>query len=420
MLIQHRQSSHRPSARSPDNRRHAQAQYTGWEEDEKPQVAPPPEINPRKTASKKKGKERTITANSKATLEDELLGLVEGEDTPGASASITGVKASSTAGGGGIGASSPHPYSDEDDDDDDDDDETASNLADRFDPDAIVQPSGLTRQQIITKVKRGDMHGLTEADVKAVQDEMWLRDKAGTAAPTNKDGTVRRKPGPAKGWKKLRGKDYDETRSEGGTSVGDGTMNGEAEAEIAALLGDEDGEGGGGPSAPTVSANGGEKKKRSRPSAVGKKRKVEEILDDTKNPEGSEFDSEDERMMLGDGGAPSGSRGGRIKEPGVGKGRWTRPIRPADSKGDADEIDPDQSMSFESKEESQAPAPLQPKTITIPPNTYDPRGVSEVEARHRLTLVEDLEKMMWAAICRDVPRVSRTTGYHPSPPSSSY
>ena len=394
MLIQHRQATQRPTARSADTRRYVEEQYAGWEEDEKPKLGSAPDLAPRKTTSKRKGKERTTTANSKATLEDELLDLVDGDDIPGAGASASAAGGTSTAGGVGMGASSPHPYSDEDDDDDDDE-----NLADRFDPDAIVQPSGLTRQQIITKVQRGDMYGLTEADVKAVQDEMWLREKAG-GAPTNKDGTVRRKPGPAKGWKKLRGKDWDETRSEGGTSVGDGTMNGEAEAEIAALLGEEDGDG---HSAATPTNGEKEKRKRPRPSGGAKKRKMEELADDTRNPEGSEFDSEDERMLLGDGGAPSGSRGGRIKEPGVGKGRWTRPIRPADSKA-SEEMDPDQSLSYEMLEA--APQPIQ--TITIAPNTVDPRGVSEVEARLRLSLVEDLERNIWAGICRDIPRVSPT------------
>lgn len=269
-------------------------------------------------------------------------------------------------------------------------------MADRFDPDAIVQPSGLTRQQIINKVQKGNMHGLTEADVKAVQDEMWLREKAGSA-PTNKDGTVRRKPGPAKGWKKLRGKDWDESKSEGGTSIGDGTMNGaDADAEISALLGeDEDGES----TAPA-------KKPRPRPSgAAGRKRKMEELAEETRlhhsQEGGSEFDSDDENRLLGDtpggSGAASGSRGGRIKEPGVGKGRWTRPIRPADFKP-GDEPDADQSQLFDMSND--------PQTITIPPNSYDPRGVSEVEARVRLNLVEDLEKAIWASICRDVPRVS--------------
>lgn len=403
MLIQHRQSTHRPSTRLPDPTRYAEDQYTGWEEDDKPKLALAPKLNPRKTDTKRKGKERTSTANSKAALEDELLDLVEGEEGRGASASAgVGGGGTSTAGGagGGVGASSPHPYSDDDDDDDED---TESNLADRFDPDVVVQPSGLTRREIITKIEKGQMQGLTEADVKAVQDEMWLREKVGSA-PTNKDGTVRRKPGPAKGWKKLRGGDYDETRSDGGTSVGDGTINGEAEAEIAALLGDDDGDSLSLPQPLPHSTNGGEKKKRPRPSGVGKKRKVDELADDTRNPEGSELDSEDERLLLGDSGAPTGSRGGRIKEPGVGKGRWTRPIRPADSKVET-EIEPDQSLSFETSLEMQQ---QQLQSTTIHPNSYDPRGVSEVEARLRLDLVEELERNIWASICRDIPRV----GHH--------
>lgn len=363
-------------------------------------VPRPSEGSSRKPAAKRKGKERTVTAASAATLEDELLGLVEADD----------VKVGASGGGANshAGASSPPVgYSDEDDEEEERGNLEDSLQAERFDPDVIVQPSGLTRHEIISKVTRGDMSGLTETDVKAVQDEMWLREKAGSA-PTNKDGTVRRKPGPAKGWKKLRGKDWDDGRSDGGTSVGDGagsTVNGEAEADIAALLGEEESD------APTpvavpapapahVIAPG---RTASGRKSRAKKRKVEELVSEPRPPaEGSELDSEDERILLGEPGAAPGSRGGRIKEPGVGKGRWTRPIRPADARGD--EFDPDQSAMYDS---------LPIETIQVVPNSYDPRGVSEAEARVRLSIVEDLERTIWASICRDIPRVSTSSGTLP-------
>jgi sugar (pentulose or hexulose) kinase len=41
------------------------------------------------------------------------------------------------------------------------------------------------------------------------------------------------------------------------------------------------------------------------------------------------------------------------------------------------------------------------------PNTEDPRGVSEAEARVRLGLVEDLQRQAWQSIVRDIPRVCR-------------
>jgi DNA helicase INO80 len=292
----------------------------------------------------------------KSTLEDELLDLVDGEasERPG--------------------ASSPPPFSDDEDDDND------SLNAERFDPDAIVQPSGLTRAEIIAKVTAQDMSGLTETDVKAVQDEMWLRDKNGSA-PTNKDGTVRRKPGPAKGWKKLRGGlDWDE-RSEG-TSVGDITLNGEADAEIAALL-DDDGE--------MEASEAGSRKRKSRPSI--KKRLLDTGIE-VEGGGGSEFDSDDDRDRPG---AAAGSRGGRIKEPGVGKGKWTRPIKSGPGEEDMGDLDPE-AIGQE--------AAAQAEAIPTGPNTVDPRGVSEAEAKVRLGLVEDLEKVAWASICRDIPRVS--------------
>jgi DNA helicase INO80 len=240
----------------------------------------------------------------------------------------------------------------------------------------IVQPSGLTRAEIIAKVQKGNIAGLTELDVKAVQDEMWLREKAGSA-PTNKDGSVRRKPGPAKGWKKLRGgvgMDWDE-RSEG-TSVGEGTINGdriekgmEADAEIAALLGDDDDPDG------TFTPGGGAAKK-AKPRVSIKKRRLES---DSGLPEGSEFDSEDDRL------------GVRIpKISGAKKGKSTRPI----------------DLDLDNELDAAATAMEAQAEPVIAPNTHDPRGVSETEARLRLSLVEDLERVAWASICRDIPRVS--------------
>jgi len=331
-----------------------------------------------KSRKSKDPRERTITAasalTSLSTLEDELLGLVEGEeDHPG-------------GGGSRPGASSPPPYSDDEDEEypyDHDHDHDELN-AERFDPDMIVQPSGLTRAEIIAKVQSKNLAGLTELDVKAVQDEMWLRDKAAAGeAPMNKDGTVRRKPGPAKGWKKLRGGiDWDE-RSEG-TSVGDSTVNGERErdggggrdrekerkdtdAEIAALLGEEEDD------ADETFTPGSKKPK---PKAL-KKRK---LGSEGGLPEGSELDfSEDDRKKV------------------IGKKGKSRPTLLGS------EIQLEENGSEAGVPETQIEV--------LPPNVQDPRGVSEAEARHRLSVVEDLEKVVWASICRDIPRVSSPLPY---------
>jgi DNA helicase INO80 len=330
-------------------------------------------LPPKKSLKSRKSKdprERTITCASalsvKSTLEDELLGLVEGEeDHPGGGRSRPG-------------ASSPPPYSDDEDDGFGYDHDELN--AERFDPDTIVQPSGLTRAQIIAKVESKQLAGLTEQDVKAVQDEMWLREKAAEGgAPMNKDGSVRRKPGPAKGWKKLRGGiDWDE-RSEG-TSVGESTVIGdggggrdrererkETDAEIAALLGEEDDD------ADETFTPGG-KKIKSKTQAL-KKRK---LGSEGGLPEGSEMDySEDDRS----------------KPKVVGKKGKSRPTLLGS------ELQLDDNGSEMGNTE--------PQPETLPPNAQDPRGVSEAEARHRLNVVEDLEKVVWASICRDIPRVSR-------------
>lgn len=325
---------------------------------------------PSKRSKPKDPRERAITGASamsvKSTLEDELLGLVEGEeDHPG-------------GGGSRPGASSPPLYSDEEMDDDDTLD------VERFDPDMIVQPSGLTRAEIIAKVEKGHMAGLTELDVKAVQDEMWLREKAG-GAPMNKDGTVRRKPGPAKGWKKLRGGlDWDE-RSEG-TSIGEGTVGerGDADAEIAALLGEDEEEG------DETFTPGGAKKSKAK--ALLKKRKLD-LGSEGGLPEGSEFDSEDDRSRT-----KSGLGTAR-----KGKSKATTATGP----GPEHDLEAELEMAAIAMDPQQAKAEVQVQVepVVHVPNTQDPRGVSEAEARHRLNIVEDLEKVVWASICRDIPRV---------------
>ena len=81
-----------------------------------------------------------------AAIEDELLGLAEGESR-----------------------SSPMPGSDAPEVDYLDEDHPVDTGP--IGPDTIVYPCGLTRAEVISKVEGNDMRGLTEADVKAVQDE---------------------------------------------------------------------------------------------------------------------------------------------------------------------------------------------------------------------------------------------------------
>ncbi|ORY27879.1 SNF2 family N-terminal domain-domain-containing protein [Naematelia encephala] len=310
---------------------------------------------------------------SNATLEDELLGLAEGD----------------------VAVSSPMlpPTSDAPSMDD------LGPDVDPLDPETIVQPSGLTRAEVIRKVEVNDMYGLTEDDVKAVQDEMWARKKdANGGAPIRKDGTVRKKPGPAKGWKKLRG--IDERRSSaaeegseaGETSIAGDTINGEAEADIAALLGEN------GTPIATVK----------KPKA--KRRKLDEGEEVTMSVDASEDEKPDlDDEILDAATASTSKKRTKGKEPGVGKGKWTRP-NPLAKK--AEELAVQQQVEgledgddalLALAENGDSAAVLGPHL----PNTEDPRGVSESEARVRAGLVEELQKQVWANIVRDVPRMYR-------------
>ena len=226
------------------------------------------------------------------------------------------------------------------------------------------------------------MRGLTEDDVKTVQDEMWMRKKVrlGGSAGIRKDGTIRKKPGPAKGWKKLRrgeegASDHDSSAAEGP----DGP-----EADIAALLeGDDD--------------------NRSR------RRDGDDEEDDRR----ASLDAALEGLIQPEG---KSRRGAKAREPGVGKGRWTRPIKAEkDLTKKAEELAIQQVQDRLEEEDINAPngttdatvaAVEQAQATVVSANTEDPRGVSEAEATIRLGLVEDLQKQAWASIVRDVPRVS--------------
>ncbi|WVQ65986.1 uncharacterized protein L199_004164 [Kwoniella botswanensis] len=379
-------------------------------------------------------------------LDDELLGLA-------------GDEAASSPAFPPSDAPVPDFGDDESHDDEDEEEDEESK-----DPMSIVKPCGLTRAEVISKIESNDISGLTEDDVKAVQDEMWLRmkEKEG-GAPVNKDGTVRKKPGPAKGWKRIRGiearKDKGKKSSvmDDMSEIGDAsTVNGEADADIAALLGDE------------LPAPGGSSKKSSK--AKAKKRKLDndneeinfvESEDDHTHGHrhsdgliGEEWMEEDRSMRAGSVGGSSVMNEGSVthtgskkkskaKEPGVGKGRWTRPSKsekeeiPSTTVGTApatgantpsggqkgkkpiaiapqpkpqlpeqlDDVNAMLDLPFAGSEIVNEAVPEKPPGPA--PNSYDPRGVSEAEARVRLGLVEDLQKMVWSNVVRDVPKIYR-------------
>jgi DNA helicase INO80 len=355
-----------------------------------------------------------------ATIEDELLGLAEGDE----------------------GRSSPAPPSEGIEADED----AQSVKGEREDlapeepvgPDSIVYPCGLTRAEVIRRVEKNDLRGLTETDVKAVQDEMWIRQfdpDALKGGMIRKDGTIRKKPGPAKGWKKMRR----DLGLDGGSARGDDsdgesmshageTANGEADADIEALL-----EGDAAPERTTTSSStkrGGK--------AKAKRRKLDEGDEVTRYASENDSrlgldDEDDERRSSIVDGLEAGTGGkkhkSKAREPGVGKGKWTRPTKPEkDMLKKAEALAVQNVMQSAADTTAGTPEEVDASTAAAAtaataaggqeaavelvsqgpaPNTEDPRGVSEAEARVRLGLVEDLQRQAWQSIVRDIPRVRR-------------
>ncbi|BEJ18272.1 hypothetical protein CspHIS471_0705490 [Cutaneotrichosporon sp. HIS471] len=316
---------------------------------------------------KKYNRKPKPSAATSAAIDDELLGLAEGDD---------------------IKPSSPIPASSVIDDDG----EMVIS-----DPNGIIMPSGLTRAEVMVKVEAGDMTGLTEDDVKQVQDEMWLR-KSGPPQ-LRKDGTLRKKPGPAKGWKAMRKMKEKAARGDDDDSDVGSVLNGEADADIAALLDDD---------APK------------RKPAKRRKKDID-VKPDFDDDMRSRFDEEEDELLPSDaenGDSPLARpkpkrRSGKTKEPGVGKGNWTRPTKDSkqlnrkaeaialqtalEAAGDTDGGE----GAFDVVDVPNA------RLFQHQPNTYDPRGVSEPEARVRLELVNELQRQAWTTICRDIPKIYR-------------
>lgn len=335
------------------------------------------------TGPPKKAKKRRTKAVKAAALEDELLGLAEGDNA-------------ST-----VARSSPAPPQSDPFDMDDEDHKPSLGM------NSIVQPSGLTRAEVIQKIESNDMQGLTQEDVKAVQDEMWKRQKGvAGGAPLRKDGTMRKKPGPSKGWKLFKDGPIDRrstsVRGDNDSEAGDSsimgeTVNGEAEAEIAALLVDD--------STPVT-------KSKSR----SKKRKIEEPEAEvsyaaSEDGFGADVSVDDLALSLLEDGTPSGGKKktAKSKQPGVGKGNWTRPAKETTQlQRKAEALAVQNALGGDGIDESETPDSNVLGQLAVP-NVQDPRGVSENEAKIRLGLVEDLQKIVWAGIVKDIPRVSSPT-----------
>ncbi|RXK36632.1 hypothetical protein M231_06095 [Tremella mesenterica] len=347
--------------------------------------------------------------------------------------------------------------------------ETTENVTDRWDPDIIVQPSGLTRAEVITKVESGNMRGLTEEDVKAVQDEMWMRQKIKDGkALVRKDGTIRKKPGPAKGWKKLRrGEEFseveegEESETYHSTNIKISNLSNNPQDSSPYDVYDQDEE--------------SNELENEHSNKIG----VRKDKDKGKGKE-NQLDSLDDQLeSLVNPLNSNSKKTSKVKEPGVGKGRWTRP--PKDDKkreiGYEEDVWRIEGWGEENYHNSH-PHPLsiqqnssrsgsnfhplgknnqsahgmtgRVSTLGISGlgsghnvpfgisgsglgvnlgissnsgmgmngegerggmggegNVDDPRGVSEIEAIIRYGLVDDLQRQIWAGVVRDVPRMYR-------------
>lgn len=471
----------------------------------------------------KSAKARSRKSAANVEIEDELLGLAEGDDL-----AATSVVAPSS------------PGIAEHDEDDNDKDGAEASLPD---PDAIVHPCGLPRHEVIRRVAAQELDGLTDKDVKAVQDEIWHREAEakGSELARTRDGRIKKKPGPAKGWKKLKGEDgmpgsgvkrkkdkdvpssmrgsddeeegrepvseigleegdlqaeqadkvKEEEEEEAGTATAELGTDPDAEAAIGALLDEPE------PSNPS--------KNEARNEARRKKRKMEaqreqgvlydedeiagafgpipvpgttalQLEDAVSDRRSSIADHDEDHSVLlpnkrkagkgkaGAAGSSKKSKKGKDKEIGpalsggplalpmaygshpdaalvddysdsarddagyydafgIGQGSTDLPpphaplhfnVTPKGSDTNSLPLPPDggfEDLTVPAPTESVKPAPTKgdkgkEAPVVKATNVEDPRGVSVEEAHARLAVVEELQKHVWSALVKDVPKVS--------------
>lgn len=316
----------------------------------------------------------------KAALEDELLGLAEGEDA-------------ST-----IARSSPMPPPSDPFDIDEDDVRPID-----VPPETVVYPTGLTRGEMDARIERNDMSGLSAEEIKFVQDQAWKRKKVSSGnAPLRKDGTLRKKPGPSKGWRKrLNGeddkssvRDYD---SDAGTSIAGDTVNGEAEAEIAALIGDD------------VASVTSVSKRKSK----GRIDELSEMGLDSDDA-GPAVTADDLALSLLEEGTPTATKKRASRAKGAQRSKAKEGSDATQAANALLGLDP-HAGDYESS--SVGPGASGANEIDrlggdpylsygAQPPVEEYRGISESEAIHRYAQVEELQKAVWAAVVKDVPKVS--------------
>ena len=342
----------------------------------------PPQKKSKKSKPKKKVKS--------AAIEAELLDLLEGDTASSMNRS-----------------SPPPPASDPFGEDDEDRKPVTL--------DTVFQPSNLTLAQIVARIQAKEKAGLSKDELRAGDDEIWKQQKVAEGGiPLNKDGTLRKKPGPAKGFKftnrerrpgSLRG---DNDSEAGDASIAGGSVNGEVDADIAGLLFED---------TPTGKSKVKPKTKK-KPADVDDT--VASLVD---GPEEGSVDDTfgDAALSLLEDGTPGGGKKKKSRPTGVGKGNWQRPVKEdkevrdlnrkaevlavqnAMQGNDMYEAHSNYAPDYAYDHMAQHPEIL---PYIAAPNTEDPRGVSETEAKIRLSLAEDLQKLAWASIIKDIPKVS--------------
>ena len=302
-----------------------------------------------------------------------------------------------------------------------------------------VMSCGLTRREVIDMVERRDVAELPMQDIRAVQDETLLSATEVTRAratarrqvnrqkvkerkvDTIKEGETTSRRSSVSGVDEMseRGHfldedkeglngDWDDNREPQGQpepeEAGDDVL-GEAEADIAALLEDR-------PKRKSKSRSKKRKHQDDGEHPIRVRRRDMAMYDTSDEEKPDPFDEIDSVVseLLPVAKKPKSSRS---KNAGIGKGRWPRPSKEEKDLTRKAEViavqnvmgDPETAIA-EALEEGTKETKDVLEALPGVPNTVDPRGVSDVEAKVRFGLMQELQDQAWQAIVKDVPRVS--------------
>lgn len=299
-------------------------------------ATPPKKKAPRKPRVSKKAQEAEAKAR---IIDDELMGLVEGDNASAAPSAA---------------------------------DDVLDELMDDGTPQRSAANSPSARLAgvalpVLTNSGRAKILNLEDPSIAhrvSLEEDAW-RQSSKTADVRKKDGSIRRKPGPRKGWKDLakqQGIDLATRKGSAGPSAlrqhvassdrGDAASNpggsvrgweegshrmgtdygSDADSSIAVLIDDD--------KAVSESSKRAGKRRKLENGAVEGQQAYPHDDDDSVSAlagaRSSEIPDDETMSMEGSGAAPAVdpslkrlAKSGRVKEPGVGKGKWTRPSKQA-------------------------------------------------------------------------------------------